>query len=203
MNELKPGREHLAVDTDLLKKSLLLDRSCGVVLYGPDEDALDGEATVEAPPVETLKRKVRRVEQEVVGVHFLFLLDESGSMNSKWQELERAYRRALAILSKQAGADKHLISVVTMSSSGDTAPFFDGQITHHRSHGSVFRLRQQSLKTALSNQGSTLSHPRFQAEDFHAGLTEASKAFHSSMRNHVIFMSDGVDTSGNLLHWIA
>lgn len=114
-------------------------------------------------------------QTEVQSYHFIFVLDESGSMSNHWKSLEQAYQGFLARRRNDQGGDDY-VTIVQFNSSART-------ICHHQ------RLDTNPSLSSLPRGGT----------NYCSGLSEAEKeivADNTASSIMLIFMSDGGDGSG-------
>ena len=115
-------------------------------------------------------------QHESLSFHFVFVLDESGSMKSEWDSLQRAYQKFLKRRNNDQGGNDHFTVVL----------FDDGTRTI---------CRQQPLANTPQN----LPHLHGGDTVYSAGLNEAAKAINSDQTASsvvMILMSDGGNRGG-------
>ena len=117
-------------------------------------------------------------QQETASFHFVFVLDESGSMTSEWNSLKLAYREFLTRRNNDQGGDD-LFSVVLFDTGARS-------ITEQPQ-----RLANTPGDLPALNGGGTI---------YSAGLTKAGAAIaadHTASSVVMIFMSDGGNDPGD------
>ncbi|CAF3967014.1 unnamed protein product [Rotaria sp. Silwood1] len=116
-------------------------------------------------------------QQEAQSYHFVFVLDESGSMNPYWNELQQAYNGFLSRRNDDQGGDD-VVTVVQFN-------------TDARTICSKRKVADAPRTLDIQNGGT----------DYAQGLKEATKAIENDNTKSsivMIFMSDGADCgSGN------
>ncbi|CAF3088423.1 unnamed protein product [Rotaria sp. Silwood2] len=138
-------------------------------------DAFKAQYTSKASDAERAFKDIELFDtkqQEAQSYHFVFVLDESGSMRPHWDELQKAYNNFLTRRHDDQGGDD-LITVVQFDSSAHTI---------------CSRQKVASTPRTLSIHGG--------GTDYAKGLKEATKEIENDKTKAsivMIFMSDGTD----------
>ena len=115
-------------------------------------------------------------QQETLSFHFVFVLDESGSMSGEWSSLKQAYREFLTRRNNDQGADDHFTVVLFNTAS-----------------------RAICAQQSLANTPHDLPQLKGGGTVYSAGLTVAERAIASDKTSSsvvMIFMSDGANGGG-------
>ena len=142
------------------------------------EKAFANAYTARKDEIDKTFRTIKLVDDsqpEVESYHFVFILDESGSMKPHWKSLEDAYKKFLDSRNSDQGGTDHV-----------TVVQFDNKARPICKYTPV---RNNPMLSPLANGGT----------DYCVGLNEADRqiaADQSASSVLIIFMSDGGDGSG-------